>query len=221
MSDLVRHFLMNYVAKIKKKFSMETVSSFTVRNLYVSSFTDILQSFSAEEAVRRTFTWGFEMGHEYMLELEKDVEKLKPRVDAPAIAKMAWYIFSGKDLSGIDSKWMNIDDAKFFMVKFWDDNCPWCRGVELAEKNLKMCSYPAGAFEGAYQTASMLMGLKNFVMVREIKCKAAGDEHCEFVIVDIPLEHLEKVVSKLEDIVPGFYSQLDYNFSKKLKEAVL
>ncbi len=221
MSDLTRHFLMKYAAKLKKKFTMETVSSFTVRNLYISSFTDILENYGAEEAVKRTFTWGFEMGHEYMLELEKDVEKLKPRVDAPAIAKMAWYIFSGKELNGIESKWVNLNDGKFFMVRFWDKDCPWCRGIELVEKKIKICSYPAGAFEGAYQTASMLMGLENFVMVREVKCKAAGDEHCEFVIVDIPLEDLEKVVYDLENVILGFYSQLDYEFSKNLKETVL
>lgn len=221
MSDRARHILMKFLAKVRKKFAMETVSSFTLRNLYVSSFTELLQRYGANKAVERAFIWGFEMGHEYMLELKKDVEKLKPRTDAPAIARMAWYIFSGRNLSGVDAKWVSIGDGRAFVVRFWDTDCPWCRNVDLTEKNIKMCAYPAGGYEGAYQTASFLMGLNNFVMVREIKCIAAGDDRCEFVILDIPSEFVDNVVPKVEEVVPGFYSQLDYNFSREIRERVL
>lgn len=58
-------------------------------------------------------------------------------------------------------------------------------------------------------------------MVREIKCIAAGDDRCEFVILDIPSEFVDNVVPKVEEVVPGFYSQLDYNFSREIRERVL
>lgn len=220
MSVSAKHFLMKLASKMRKHLAMETVSTFTLRNLYISSLNELLKVYGPERGVQTLFRWGFEMGHEYMLELRRDIERLKPRVDAPPIARIAWYTFAGHDLSGVEARWLELDGKRFYMLRFWDEKCPWCMGLTL-ERKVNVCSYPAGAYEGAYQTASYFTNLNNFAMVRELKCRSTGDPYCEFYIADIPVEVLDDVAPRLEEVFPGFYSQLGYEFSKSLRELIV
>ncbi len=220
MADAARHILMGFASRIKKRFAMETASTFTIRSLYISAFNELVKIYGMEKTIEALFRWGFEMGHEYMLELRRDIEKLKPRIDAPPVAKIAWYTFMGHDLSGVEGKWVDIDGRKVFLLRFWDNDCPLCRGLEVGREN-RVCVYNAGAYEGAYQTVLYLKNIDAFAMAREIRCRAAGAPSCEFYVVDIPSEYVEEVAPKVEEIIPGFYSQISYDFSRKLREIIV
>ena len=136
----MKEFFGSLFGKLRKHFGMETVSVYTVRNLYLSSFMNLLDEKGYEEAAKIVFSWGYSMGHEYMLTLTKDVEKLEPFEDTP-VAKLARYFFSGRSLSGVEDWWESWLDKRVYLLRFWDEDSPWCREVELQGR--KMCFYPA------------------------------------------------------------------------------
>lgn len=217
----MKEFFGSLLGKLRKHFGMETVSVYTVRNLYLSSFMNLLDEKGYEEAAKIVFSWGYSMGHEYMLTLTKDIEKLKPFEDTPLVAKLAWYFFSGRSLSGVEDWWESWLDKRVYLLRFWDEDSPWCRGVELQGR--KMCFYPAGAYEGAYHASQLIMGLERFAVVREVACRAAGDKRCEFLIIDLPDEGEEKLRSLLEEAkrrIPGIFDEVPYELSFKLKRGV-
>jgi predicted hydrocarbon binding protein len=218
----MKEFFGSLLGKLRKHFGMETVSVFTVRNLYISSFMDLMEEQGYEKAARKMFSWGYSMGHEYMLTLTKDVEKLKPFEDTPLVAKLAWYFFSGRSLAGVKDWWEEWLDKRVYLLKFWDDDSPWCRGIELSGK--KMCFYPAGAYEGAYQTAQLIMGLDRVAIVRETACKASGDDRCEFLIIDLPFEGEKQIKDLLEEAgkrVPGIFDVVPFTMSLELRKGVI
>lgn len=218
----MKEFFGTLLGKFRKHLGMETVSVFTMRNLYLSSFLNLLEEKGYEEAAEKMFSWGYSMGHEYMLTLTKDIEKLKPFKDTPLVAKLAWYFFSGRSLSGIKDWWERWMERDIYLLSFWDEDCPWCRGVELPGK--RTCFYPAGAYEGAYQTAQLILGLDRFAVVREIACKAAGDEKCEFLIVDIPYEGEKEVKALLEEAgkrISGLFREVPISLSLELRKGVI
>ena len=57
-----------------------------------------------------------------------------------------------------------------------DANCPLCNDVELDAKDMRYCEFVAGVFEA-------VLDLRDFQgTVREEKCKAIGDEECQWVL---------------------------------------
>ncbi len=207
--------------RFRKHFSMETVSVYTVRNLYISSFMNLIEIEGYKKASERVFSWGYDMGHDYMLTLRKDLERVTPFKDFPFVAKLAWYIFSGKYPAGVKSWWEKWLEADVYLLKFWDDDSPWCRGIESPGK--KICFYPAGAYEGAYQTAQLILGLDRVGVVRELACKASGDERCEWLIVDLPYEsdrQLETLLEETSRRIPGFFDDISSTFSLKLRKGI-
>ncbi len=87
----------------------------------------------------------------------------------------------GRDIAV--KKFKNVNERavmkllKEISICSFDDNivtlriCPFCRGRETKEPD---CDFVSGFIEGAYNNPK--------ISVREIKCHAVGDKHCEFKI---------------------------------------
>lgn len=224
----MKEFFAKILARSRKHLGTETVNVYTVRNLYISALTDLIETVGIDEALKRIFAWGFSMGHEYMLSLMKDIEKLKPFEDSGMIAEIAWYMFAGHFPSGTETRWEVWDGYRVFIVRFWDENCPWCRGVRLPVKK-PICVYPAGAYEGAYQTSQVVMystkkiETERFAMARELKCKATGDNMCEFWIIDLPYINDQVLAQLIEEAVkryPQLFATIKPEYSKGLREKI-
>jgi len=225
----MKEFLAILLARAKKHLGSETANIFTIRTLYISALRELMDLMGYEEAIKRIFTWGFSMGHEYMLTLTKDIEKIKPFEETEIIAKVAWYTFAGRIPAGTDSGWEVWDGYRIFIAKFWDDDCPWCRGVRLPIKK-PICAYPAGAYEGAYQTSQVILytakklDTERFAVVREIKCKAIGDDRCEFWIVDFPRvgeEEQKELLKKAREKYPDLFKSIEPEFSFEVRRKIL
>ena len=225
----MKEFLAKMLARARKHIGTETVNVFTVRSLYLSSLTELIDLVGFEMAIKKIFAWGFSIGHEYMLTLVKDIEKLKPFEETEIIAKIAWYMFAGRFPTGTDSRWEVWDGYRVFIARFWDDECPWCKGVRLPVKKT-ICAYPAGAYEGAYQTSQVILytakklDTERFAIVREVKCRAAGDDTCEFWIVDFPREREEvlmKLFAKAKEKYPELFKVIEPEYSLEIRKKIL
>ncbi len=216
----IRGPVIEFAASLRKKFSMETVSSLSLRNLYVPAFVELLRVHGPEKTVKTFFRWGFQMGHDFMLELKRDAERIRMHdlEERKTMARIAWYTFLGRKPE-VEVRWEEIAGEKVLFLRIVERDSPLVRGVTLAEK-LPLCAYAAGAYEGASQTVFALQGREFFVLAREVRCKAAGDDFCEVVLVDIPSDRLDDIAPKIEEKVPSFYKHIDLDFSKSLREIV-
>jgi len=159
---------------------------------------------------------------EVVQSLAKEVKRIKPFKETRLMINLAWYFFSGKFLSGFEDWWEKWLGKDIYLAKFWDDDCPWCRGLELPEK--RVCSYPAGGCEGAYWAAYLIMDQKRMGLVRETACKASGDDRCEFLVIDLPYENDEELESLLKEAsrrIPGVFRDVPYEVSLKLLRGII
>ena len=201
---------------------------FTLRCLYVSAISDLIETMGFETAIKKAFKWGFMMGHEEMIAFTKDIEKMKPFEDAPLVAQLAWYTGSGHFPTGIESRWETWNGYKIFILRFWDNNCPWCKDVQLPSKK-PICAYPIGAYEGAYQTSQTILynagklDIPRFSIAREVKCRAAGDDVCEYWVLDFPYkseEELKNLFNIARKKYPKLFETIKPEYSLRLREEI-
>ncbi len=214
----IRGSVIDLMAALRKRLMAETVSTLSIRNLYVPAFVELLKIYGPEKTIKTFFRWGFQMGHDFMLELRKSAEKIKMHnpSERAAVARAAWYMFLGTKPE-VKVWEEEIAGEKLFFIRIIDRDSPITRGVTLSAR-VPLCSYAAGAYEGATQTVFALQEANYFALTREIKCRAASDKHCEIIVVDVPMEVLDRVAPELERRFPGFFKYIDLEFSKKLRE---
>ncbi len=187
----ISQFLFKLGAKIKK-WRSETADVFTIQKLNEALITELVSAYGVKEALNKIFLKAWEMGHEFMLELKsvlpKDVDMI------PAIGHAAWLLFSGREPTKITfDKNYKVGEYTLLKLTLIDENSPWCRGIE---SKFPFGVFPAGAYQGASQTWSVLTRHDFKTFARETKCKATGDPYCELTLLfaphDMPIEVLKK-----------------------------
>ena len=173
-----------FVAKLRKRLGGSVVDTFTLNRVYLMAVTEMSEALGLEEAPQRMFEWGYAMGHAYLLKLEKDVKAYPPDVRTVRfIGRLAWYMFSGNDPQ-VEAWEAVTPEGKWFHLRVRDPKSPWASGVSMGRR---ICHYPAGAYEAAGNTFfAFVEDFGHYVISRETKCIAKGDEHCELTWVAIP-----------------------------------
>ncbi len=218
----MKEFFGSIAGVLRKHFGMETVSSVTLRNLYISSLTYLIEKEGRDKAIEKEFSWGYDMGYEVVQSLAKEVKRIKPFKETKIMINLAWYFFSGKFISGFEDWWEKWLGKDIYLARFWDEDCPWCRGLEIPEK--RVCSYPAGGCEGAYWAAYLIIGQKRVGLVRETKCRSSGDDRCEFLVIDLPYEsdeELESLLKEAEKRYPEMFRDVPYEVSLRLLKGIV
>ncbi len=172
------------IAKARKRLGGSTVDTFTLNRVYLMAVTEISESLGPEESARRLFEWGYAMGHAYLLKLEKDMRAYPPNLRTVRfIGRLAWYMFSGNDPQ-VEAWEEQGPGGPWFHLSVRDPKSPWASGVSMGRR---ICHYPAGAYEAAGSTFFALVeDLGHYVVSRETKCIARGDEYCELTWVAVP-----------------------------------
>ncbi len=199
------------VARVRKKLGSSTVDVYTLNRVYVMAITEIVKIYGYEEAIRRLFEWGYVMGHAYVMRLRKDIERAS--VSAQTIkflGRLAWYLFAGTDPE-VEMTIREVDEGPMYVLTIRDDKSPWDMGVKMGKK---IAYYPAGAYEGAGNTHSILAGGGKWrVYTRLTKSMSAGDPYTELVHIYAPANRPpEKIV---EDF-PGLFEEIPIEFSEEL-----
>jgi len=197
------------VAKLRKRLGGSVVDTFTLNRVYLMAVTEMFEALGFEEAPKRIFEWGYAMGHAYLLKLEKDVKAYPPDLRTIRfIGRLAWYMFSGNDPQ-VEAWETETSEGRWFHLRVRDPRSPWASGVS---------HYPAGAYEAAGNTFYALVeDFGHYVISRETKCIAKGDEHCELTWVAVPkgvsLDKALEVVGRdfgdaLEEVPPDVTRRL-------------
>jgi len=201
----IRNAIMLFAAKLQKQFFFEKTATFTITKLNEAFVKTAVESYGLKEGMNRIYRAGEELGHEFMVELAAHmVSDLKA---SPTYAKAAWNTFSGHSPSHLEFKEIEIDGHQCYIVTFRDDDCPWCRNISF---ETHFCAFPAGAYNGATATWAIITGTPLKFIVRETKCKAVGDEYCEFVYLivpeNMPIEVIKNAYPKWFEIIEeGYY----------------
>ncbi|RLE93893.1 MAG: hypothetical protein DRN04_05365 [Thermoprotei archaeon] len=146
------------------------------------ALTEMMDKYGAEEALRKIFRWGYEMGHKYALRLGKDLKRYTNIFkDSPFFGRLGWYLFSG-NIPQVEVHVIEIEGYKVLEIFVRDYNCPWCLGFEYS---YPICSYPCGTYEAGTLTWFMLIGKidEYCAITRESKCKARGGPCCKLSVV--------------------------------------
>ena len=113
----MKDFFAKILARSRKHLGTETVNVYTVRNLYISALTDLIETVGIDEALKRIFAWGFSMGHEYMLSLMKDISFIKLSIYSWPIEKPhAKILFNASSIPTVSIRSVNADMYKFLTV---------------------------------------------------------------------------------------------------------
>ncbi len=191
-------------AKAKKKWATEKVASFTVTKMNETLVKELIQAVGEKEAMEKIFRAAANLGHEYMLELSS---LLEGHIDTmPAYAQAAWLMFSGHKLEATNYQEIQIGEYTCPALKFVDPSCPWCKNISFESP---FCTYPAGAYNGAGQTWAELTDEPYNFFVRELKCKAQGAKHCEFLFLACPKD---MSIDVLKQEKPEWFEYIDYGF---------
>jgi len=203
-------FLARLAVTLRKHLGESTVSVFTLRNVYIMAYTEIINTYGVEEGLKRIFRWGYEMGHEFLLRTKRDLERYKVSPKSTEfIGWTAWYIFAGnKPITSVRE--VEIDGYKVIELKVRDPNCPFCSGISA--KN-PVCIFNGGTYEAAGCTFTKLFDPRFSAIARETKCKAMGDEYCEITYLTYPKKlGFNKVVKHF-----GYmFKYIDAEYSRQL-----
>ncbi len=201
---MVKNWLLVQASKVKK-FSSEKVLTLTVTRLNQLLVESLAEVMGPRKALQRVFEGGMSLGHEFMIELSAHLDPDHERI--PAYGEAAWIMFAGKSPTEQSYETVEIDGETVYIYRWADDDCPFCRNIRFPHR---FCQVPAGAYQGASQTWAALMHDGAFhTLAREVKCKATGDERCEFIMVmvrkEVPVSFVQKHMPELfEDIQLGF-----------------
>ncbi len=200
----MKNWLIVQASKVKK-WTGEKVMTLTMTKLNQLMIESFVELEGPNAGLKRAFEGGMTLGHEFMMELAAHLEDKIERV--LAYGEGAWIMFSGHAPTDASFREFEVDGVKIYEYILNDANCPWCKNIEFPHR---FCQFPAGAYQGAAQTWSLLTqdnGLK--VLSREIKCKAVGDEFCEWKLLffpkDTPIEFAKEHFPEMfEDVDTGY-----------------
>ncbi|MBD3408382.1 MAG: hypothetical protein GF411_19825 [Candidatus Lokiarchaeota archaeon] len=189
-----------------KKLGSEKVVTMTLTKLNDLLMTSLLDIAGPEKSLQTVFEGGVQLGHEFMMELSAHLEPDESRI--PAYGEAAWIMFSGHKPTEQNLENIEIDEKEAFLYTFTDDDSPWCRDISFPHK---FCQFPAGAYQGAAQTWSVLTrdGYYN-VLSRETKCKAVGDDCCEFKVFFVP-QTID--IARMKELYPSLFEEIPTGFS--------
>ncbi|TXT54513.1 MAG: hypothetical protein BAJATHORv1_60009 [Candidatus Thorarchaeota archaeon] len=189
-----------------KKFGSEKVVTMTLTKLNDLLMTSLLDIVGPEKSLQMVFEGGVQLGHEFMMELSAHLEPDVGRI--PAYGEAAWIMFSGHKPTEQTLEEIEIDGKEAHLYTFTDDDSPWCRDISFPHK---FCQFPAGAYQGAAQTWSMLTRDSEYnILSRETKCRAAGDNYCEFQVYFIPQEI---DLTTVKETYPHLFEEISTGFS--------
>jgi len=203
----MKNWLLIQASKIKK-FGSEKALTLTVTKLNELLVQSLSETIGPEDALEKVFEGGMSLGHEFMMELSAVLEKNVERV--PAYGEAAWMMFAGKTPTEQTFEKLTVEGEEVWKYTLRDDDNPFCRNIAFPRR---FCQFPAGAYQGASQTwAALTHNGDLHTLCRETKCKAVGDEYCEFTLVivnkEIPIEFMQRHMPEMfEDIKTGF---IDY-----------
>ncbi len=201
---MVKNWLLVQASKIKK-LTGEKALTLTVTKLNELLVEQLTEALGPDQAFERIFEGGLQLGHEFMMELSAHLDPAFERM--PAYGEAAWILFAGKAPTWQQFQKTEIGGKEAYIYQWADDDCPFCRNIRFPHK---FCAFPAGAYQGAAQTWSALTrNGEHHMLVRETKCKAIGDNRCEFMLVSV---HRDVSLEQLRGEMPELFEDFHYGF---------
>ena len=129
-------------------------------------------STSVEEINAKVKEIGFHVGEHLLLDYAERIRQhAKEFHEFSSTLQLAYRVNSGQEFTSVRIG----DDGK--TIKFTDDNCPICEGVEITDMpGLQYCNLVSGVFQAVLD----LRGFRGETY--QESCRALGDDTCTWVI---------------------------------------
>ena len=200
----IRNSLMVFVARIQKSLFYEKTAVFTLTKLNEALVKELVEAHGVKEGIKKVYKAGEQLGHEFMMELSTHM--VKDVKATPAYVIAAWETFTGHKPSSVEFKEIEIEGYKGYKTVFRDKNCPWCKNISF---DTHFCVFPAGTYNGATATWAVITKTPLKMLVRETKCKAVGDEYCEWTFYTLPEDAPIEIIKKLH---PDWFEIIDSGY---------
>ncbi|TFG10883.1 hypothetical protein EU538_00310 [Candidatus Thorarchaeota archaeon] len=164
---------MGIKGKLAWALKIDKVSKPLFQAIYREMMNFLIQtSDTVDEVNRKLKDLGFKVGEHLLMDYAERIREHAAEFhEFGSTLQLAYKVNSGQDFT---SAWVS-DDRR--TIKFSDDNCPICEGVEITDMpGLQYCNLISGVFQA-------VLDLRGFQgEAYQESCKALGDSTCTWTI---------------------------------------